>query len=84
MKLQKAQKYTLALMGNSISAKRRVSTLGSGPPSNKGSQATPYRRLHSAGQRMMMTNEADASVDVALGVYWALLLAGVVVFIWRL
>ena len=32
----------------------------------------------------MMTNEADASVDVALGVYWALLLAGVVVFIWRL
>ena len=42
MKLQKAQKYTLALMGNSISAKRRVSTLGSGPPSSKGSQATPY------------------------------------------
>ena len=42
MKLQKAQKYTLALMGNSISAKRRVSTMGSGAPSNKGSQATPY------------------------------------------
>ena len=42
MKLQKAQKYTLALMGNSVSAKRRVSTMGAGAPSNRGSQATPY------------------------------------------
>ena len=32
----------------------------------------------------MMTNEADASVDVALRIYWSLLLAGVVVFIWWL
>ena len=42
MKLQKAQKYTLALMGNSISAKRRVSTLGTGPPTRPRAQATPY------------------------------------------
>ena len=43
MKLQKAQKqYMLALSGNSISAKRRVSTLGSGAPSNKGAKGTPY------------------------------------------
>ncbi len=42
MKLQKAQKYALALLGNSISAKRRVSTLGSGAPSTRGAQATPY------------------------------------------
>jgi len=42
MKLQKAQKYTLALLGNSISAKRRVSTLATGAPSNRGAQATPY------------------------------------------
>ena len=42
MKLTKAQKYTLALMGNSISAKRRVSTLGTGAPSSRRTQATPY------------------------------------------
>ena len=42
MKLQKAQKYTLSLMGNSVSAKRRVSTLATGAPSNRGGQATPY------------------------------------------
>jgi hypothetical protein len=42
MKLQKAQKYTLALLGNSISAKRRVSTFATGAPSNRGAQATPY------------------------------------------
>jgi len=42
MKLQKAQKYTLALLGNSISAKRRVSTLAAGAPSNRGAQAPPY------------------------------------------
>ena len=42
MKLQKAQKYTLALMGNSVSAKRRVSTLASGAPSSRGNRATPY------------------------------------------
>ena len=42
MKLTKAQKYTLALMGNSVSAKRRVSTLGTGAPSNWKTQATPY------------------------------------------
>lgn len=42
MKLQKAQKYTLALMGNSITSKRKVATLGSGAPSNRGAQATPY------------------------------------------
>lgn len=42
MKLQKAQKYTLALLGNAISAKRKVSTLGTGAPSSRGAQATPY------------------------------------------
>ena len=42
MKLQKAQKYTLALMGNSVSVKRRVSTLAAGAPSSRGAQATPY------------------------------------------
>src|SRR4029077_18290421 len=42
MKMQKAQKYTLALLGNAISAKRKVSTLGTGAPSNRGAQATPY------------------------------------------
>ena len=42
MKLTKAQKYTLALMGNSVSAKRRVSTMGTGSPSRRGAQATPY------------------------------------------
>jgi hypothetical protein len=42
MKLQKAQKYVLALMGNSISAKRRVSTLATGAPINRGARATPY------------------------------------------
>ena len=42
MKLTKAQKYTLALMGNSISAKRRVSTMATGSPINRGAQATPY------------------------------------------
>ena len=42
MKLTKAQKYTLALLGNSISAKRKVSTMGTGAPSNRGNQMTPY------------------------------------------
>jgi hypothetical protein len=42
MKLQKAQKYVLNLLGNSISAKRRVSTFGSGVPARVGSQGTPY------------------------------------------
>ena len=42
MKLQKAQKYLLSILGNSISAKRKVSTLGTGAPSSRGSQATPY------------------------------------------
>jgi hypothetical protein len=42
MKLQKAQKYTLALMGNSVTAKRKISTLASGAPSNRGNRATPY------------------------------------------
>jgi hypothetical protein len=42
MKLQKAQKYTLALMGASVSAKRRVSTMGSGSPTRPRAQATPY------------------------------------------
>ena len=32
MKLQKAQKYTLALMGNSITSKKKIATLGSGAP----------------------------------------------------
>jgi hypothetical protein len=42
MKLDKAQKYVLSLLGNSISVKRRVSTLASGPPLRGPSQATPY------------------------------------------
>ena len=42
MKLDKAQKYILTLLGNSISAKRRVSTLGSNPPVRGTGQATPY------------------------------------------
>ena len=42
MKLTKAQKYTLALMGNSVSAKRRVSTMGTGSPTRPRQQATPY------------------------------------------
>jgi hypothetical protein len=42
MKLQKAQKYALSLLSNSTTAKRKVSTLGTQAPSNKGAQATPY------------------------------------------
>jgi hypothetical protein len=42
MKLNKAQKYVLALLGNSISAKRRVSTLASGAPTRANSGGTPY------------------------------------------
>jgi hypothetical protein len=42
MKLTKAQKYTLALLGNAVSAKRKVSTMGTGAPSNRGNQLTPY------------------------------------------
>ena len=41
MKLQKAQKYVLALLGNSISAKRRVSTMGTQAPVNV-DKHTPY------------------------------------------
>ena len=51
MKLQKAQKYTLALMGNSISAKRRVSTLATGAPSHPRRAGDALPRLHSAIRR---------------------------------
>jgi hypothetical protein len=42
VKLQKAQKYLMNLLGNSISAKRRVSTLASGAPVRPGDAGTPY------------------------------------------
>ena len=42
MKLQKAQKYLLSILGNSVSAKRKVSTFGVGAPSYRRDQATPY------------------------------------------
>jgi len=42
VKLQKAQKYLLSLLGNSISAKRRVSTLATGAPIRANRGATPY------------------------------------------
>jgi len=42
VKLQKAQKYVLALAGNSVSAKRRVSTLATGAPTRPNRGATPY------------------------------------------
>lgn len=42
IKLQKAQKYLLSLLGNSISAKRRISTLASGAPTRSSNGATPY------------------------------------------
>jgi hypothetical protein len=42
VKLQKAQKYVLALLGNSITAKRRVSTLATGAPTRPNRGATPF------------------------------------------
>lgn len=42
VKLNKAQKYLLNLLGASISAKRRVSTLASGAPVRGNGGATPY------------------------------------------
>jgi hypothetical protein len=42
VKLNKAQKYLLNLLGNSITAKRRVSTLASGAPVRGNGGATPY------------------------------------------